>query len=101
MDIPDYIAEGIAGCRQWRLANILWARMGGLLWSDAMLAPWPRSGEYVAECQSYQAAYRAGYFQGRDHQVPDERCGCGIYAWLNPGSVTRTPAMPEDFRHVA
>jgi len=62
---PDYMAP-IAGVRAWRLAPTLWAKMGGILWSHAMLNPWPDGEEIVAVCDA-------------GHPAPG--CSCGVYAW--------------------
>ncbi len=85
----DYINR-IAGARSWRVANTLWARMGGLLWADAMLEPWPTGEEYAASCPAM-----------RCHDVPGFGCKCGIHAWYDVESLVREWYRPEDFRHVS
>jgi hypothetical protein len=60
------------GVRTWRLANTTWAKMGGWLWSLAMTDCWRKGVEWKeAEC-------RYG------HRIPDEDCGCGIWAFFTP-----------------
>lgn len=79
----------MAGVRTWRLANTLWARMGGWLWSLAMLDCWrpPRIEPWKeAECD-----------QG--HRIPDAHHGCGIWAFYNPAVMAAEfgprPGGPE------
>jgi hypothetical protein len=68
---PDYFGL-VAGVRTWRVANTMWARMGGWLWSLAMLDCWRKGEEWKeAEC-------RLG------HRIPDDDCSCGIWAFFNP-----------------
>ncbi len=74
--VPDYTAR-VAGARSWRVANTMWARMGGLLWADAMLEPWPVGKEYEAACTASRIP----------HEVPGELCSCGIWAWYNPENL--------------
>ncbi len=69
----DYI-DRIAGARSWRVANTMWARMGGLLWADAMLEPWPVGEEFRATCT----------VTGIPHEIPGELCSCGVWAWYTP-----------------
>jgi hypothetical protein len=57
--------------RTWRLANTMWAKMGGWLWSAAMLDCWRKGQEWKeAECR-------------RGHDIPDPNCVCGIWAFHN------------------
>lgn len=84
---PDYINR-IGGARGWRVANTLWARMGGLLWADAMLEPWPMGEEYAAKCETGCAS------------VPGEDHVCGIYAWYDFNTMVQVWYPPGDFRHV-
>jgi hypothetical protein len=82
---PDYI-DRIAGARSWRMANTMFARMGGLLWADAMLEPWPMGSEYAAKCEAGCAL------------VPGEDHICGIYAWYDVGTMAQVWHPPGDFR---
>jgi hypothetical protein len=68
---PDYVGL-VAGARAWRLANTMWARMGGYLWSWSMLDCWRKGEEWKpAECK-----------QG--HRIPGDDCKCGIWAFFDP-----------------
>jgi hypothetical protein len=68
---PDYSGL-VAGVRTWRVANTLWARMGGWLWSWSMLDCWRKGEEYKeAECR-------------HGHRIPGYKCGCGIWAFFDP-----------------
>jgi len=84
---PDY-SRAIAGARAWRLAPTLWARMGGLLWSHAMLNAWTDREEKVAECDM-------------GHPAPAEGCSCGVYAWQNVDVMRREGYAPKDHQHIA
>ena len=75
-EVPDATAR-VAGARSWRIANTMWARLGGLLWAHAMLEPWP-VGEYEAACSLTTIP----------HEIPGEHCTCGVWA-------------PTDYRHVS
>lgn len=90
-DSADYINR-IAGARSWRVANTMWARMGGLLWADAMLEPWPVGKEYEATCSLSKVP----------HETPGEHCTCGIWAWYNPMQLISHwhGYNSEDYRHV-
>jgi hypothetical protein len=67
---PDYLGL-VAGVRTWRVANTMWARMGGWLWSLAMLDCWRKGKEWKeAECR-------------RGHRIPGDKCGCGIWAFFD------------------
>jgi hypothetical protein len=72
---PDF--EGlVAGARTWRVANTMWARMGGWLWSLAMLDCWRKGVEWKeAECSA-------------GHRIPGQHCACGIWAFYNPTFMT-------------
>jgi hypothetical protein len=68
---PDYIGL-VAGVRAWRLANTMWAKMGGYLWSWSMLDCWRKGEEWKhSECK-------------QPHRIPDMNCHCGIWAFFNP-----------------
>jgi hypothetical protein len=84
---PDYIGA-IAGARAWRMAPSLWAKMGGLLWSHAMLNVWPDCEEIAAECDA-------------GHPAPAEGCSCGVYAWQSAERLLRSPYAPQDHKHIA
>jgi hypothetical protein len=84
---PDYMAA-IAGARAWRMAPTLWARMGGLLWSHAMLNVWPDREEIVAECDA-------------GHPAPAAGCSCGVYAWKSAEALLGTHYAPRDHKHIA
>jgi hypothetical protein len=65
---PDYVGL-VAGVRTWRLANTVWASMGGWLWSLAMLDCWRKGQEWKeAECKL-------------GHDIPDPDCVCGVWAY--------------------
>jgi hypothetical protein len=52
VEAPDVVGI-VAGVRTWRVANTMWARMGGWLWSWGALACWrpPDIEEWkVAQC---------------------------------------------------
>jgi hypothetical protein len=67
---PDYLGLA-AGVRTWRVANTMWARMGGWLWSWSMLDCWRKGEEWKeAEC-------RFG------HRIPGDDCMCGIWAFFD------------------
>lgn len=85
--VPDYSAA-IAGARSWRMAPTLWAKMGGLLWSHAMLNVWPDCEEIAAECDA-------------GHPAPAEGCSCGVYAWQSAERLLRSPYAPQDHKHIA
>ncbi len=72
------------------MANTMWARMGGLLWADVILEPWPVGEEYRAKCDD-----------NPEHRPPAEGCNCGIYAWYTVESLVKEWYKPEDFRHVS
>ena len=75
---PDYIGL-VAGVRTWRVANTMWARMGGWLWSWGALACWrpPHIEEWKeAECTG-------------GHRIPGENCSCGIYAFHTVAAMQR------------
>jgi hypothetical protein len=91
-EAPDYIGR-IAGARSWRIAPTVWARMGGLLWSHAILDPWPDGEEHEASCHT-ELGHR------RPHEVPHEHCTCGILAFYDYETLVRSRFGPEDFRHV-
>lgn len=80
--LPDYSAA-IAGARAWKVAPSLWAKMGGLLWSKAMLNVWPDGQEKVAECDS-------------GHPAPAPGCSCGVYAWNTPELMHHHGYAPTD-----
>jgi hypothetical protein len=62
--------ELVAGVRTWRLANTLWAKMGGWLWSLAMTDCWRKGEEWKeAECR-------------HGHRIPGDKCMCGIWAFF-------------------
>ena len=90
MNAPDSIHR-VAGARSWRVANTLWAKLGGLLWADAMLEPWPVGKEYEATCS----------LSSVPHEIPSELCRCGIWAWYNPELLVTEWYAPEDYRHVS
>jgi hypothetical protein len=76
METPDYSGRAV-GVRTWRLANTTWAKMGGWLWSLTMTDCWRKGVEWKeAEC-------RIG------HRIPDEHCGCGIWAFFTPEIMER------------
>jgi hypothetical protein len=79
-DFDQYDFSGRAvGVRTWRLANTMWAEMGGWLWSLAMTDCWRKGVDWKeAECR-------------HGHRIPDEHCGCGIWAFFN------VEAMEEEF----
>lgn len=62
----------LRGYRMWRV------RSGCLTATNAFNGEW-MSAELTAEC-------RVGAGSGREpsHPAPNERCGCGIYAWYRP-----------------
>jgi hypothetical protein len=74
---PDYINR-IAGVRTWLVAPNLWAQLGGLLWAPMMRDPWTTGEEYAATCTGHP-----------DHTPPEDGCGCGIYAFLDPTLARR------------
>jgi len=68
--VPDYFGL-VAGVRTWRVANTMWARMGGWLWSWSMLDCWRKGEEWKeAECQL-------------GHRIPGDDCVCGIWAFFD------------------
>ncbi len=85
--VPDYTAR-IAGARSWRVANTLWARMGGLLWADAMLEPWPKGEEHEAACPAVCG------------DAPGEHCRCGIHGWFDYETMVKTWHPGEGFARV-
>ena len=89
--MPDY-AAAIGGARAWRLPPSLWAMMGGLLWSHAMLNYWPKpeenGGEIVAACDN-------------GHPAPAKGCSCGVYAWYNPTLMEQKRYTPRDSEHIS
>ena len=85
--VPDY-TDRVAGARSWRVANTLWARMGGLLWADAMLEPWPKGEEHESAC-----GY--GHADG-----PGENCSCGIHGWFDYETMVKTWRPGKDFARV-
>jgi hypothetical protein len=98
MKTDDYIlpAGRVAGVRSWRLANTLWAKLGGWLWSHAMTDCWRKNVEWkAAECPG-------------GHPIPGEGCSCGIWAFHNPHIIDEQygPLLPprtveeEPFQHV-
>jgi len=62
--------------------------MGGLLWSHAMLMPWPNGKEMVAECDM-------------PHDVPTRGCKCGVWAWLDVETSIKEGYAPVDYHHVS
>ncbi len=73
---PDYVGL-VAGVRTWRLANTMWAKMGGWLWSFSMTDCWRKSEEWKeAECQL-------------GHRIPGDECGCGIWAFHSLPALER------------
>jgi hypothetical protein len=73
---PDYF-DLVAGVRTWRVANTMWARMGGWLWSLAMTDCWRKGEEWKeAEC-------RYG------HRIPGDNCACGIWAFFDYETMTK------------
>ncbi len=68
--VPDYYGL-VAGVRTWRLANTMWAKMGGWLWSASMTDCW-RKGTAFKEAECVQG-----------HRIPGEGCMCGIWAFHN------------------
>ena len=85
--VPDYSAA-IAGARAWRIAPTLWARMGGILWSHAMLNPWADGEEIVAVCDA-------------GHPAPAPGCSCGVYAWETVKLLLQGPYAVKDHQHIA
>jgi hypothetical protein len=88
---PDY--QGlVAGVRTWRVANTMWARMGGWLWSWAMLDCWRKGVEWKeAECRN-------------GHRIPGDDCACGIWAFFDYQTMARElgpvrggPGEPYDY----
>jgi hypothetical protein len=72
--VPDYFGL-LAGARTWRLANTMWARMGGWLWSWSMLDCWRKGEEWKeAECRE-------------GHRIPGDNCACGIWAFFDPETM--------------
>lgn len=84
---PDYV-DPIAGARSWRTAPTIWARMGGLLWSHAMMNPWRDAEEIVAACDI-------------GHPAPQRGCMCGVWAWKNPAIMKKEGMMPRDHYHAS
>src|SRR5215211_6473955 len=84
---PDF-AAAIAGARSWRLAPTLWARMGGILWSKAMVNVWEDAQEKVAECDA-------------GHPAPAKGCSCGVYAWYNPMLMKKHGYAPSDYTAIS
>jgi len=79
---PDYLGL-VAGVRSWRVANTMWARMGGYLWSWSMLDCWRKGEEWKeAECRS-------------GHRIPGDSCGCGIWAFFDHDTMTETLGTPS------
>jgi hypothetical protein len=55
----------------------MWAKMGGWLWSWAMLDCWRKGVEWKeAEC-------RVG------HRIPGDNCACGIWAFFDPQTMAK------------
>ena len=73
---PDYF-DLVAGVRTWRVANTMWARMGGYLWSWSMLDCWRKGEEWK------QAECRVG------HRIPGDDCRCGIWTFFDPQTMTK------------
>jgi len=74
--IPDYLGL-VVGVRTWRLANTMWARMGGWLWSVAMTDCWCKGEEWKeAECR-------------KGHRIPGDECMCGIWAFFDVETMER------------
>jgi hypothetical protein len=86
---PDYTGR-VGGVRCWRVANTLWAKLGGALWADSALEPWPDGEEYEATCIHKPV-----------HVSPVEDCSCGIHAYHYFGGLVRHWYKPHDFRHVS
>ena len=86
--VPDY-TDRVAGARSWRVANTLWARMGGLLWADAMLEPWPKGKEHEAACRVVCAG-----------DGPGENCRCGIHACFDYETLTAVWSASAEHAHV-
>jgi hypothetical protein len=84
---PDY-TSAIAGARAWRLAPNLWAKMGGFLWSKAMLNAWPNGREVLAECDV-------------GHPAPAKGCMCGIWAWNDPETMHHRGYAPKDHSDIS
>src|SRR5829696_10563954 len=84
---PDYSAA-VAGARAWRMAPTLWARMGGFLWSHAMLNAWADAEEHIARCDN-------------GHPAPAKGCGCGIYGWYTPELMRQRGYAPTDYTHIS
>jgi len=70
------------------MAPNLWAKMGGFLWSHAMINVWPNAQEKVAECDL-------------GHPAPAKGCMCGVYAWHNPDLMHQRGYGPTDHRHIS
>ena len=85
--VPDY-SQAIAGARSWRMAPTLWARLGGYLWSHAMLNPWPDGEEIVAKCDS-------------GHPAPAPGCSCGVYAWKSAEVLRSTGYAVHNHQHIS
>ena len=85
--VPDYLAP-IAGARAWKLAPSIWARMGGLLWSAAMINVWEDGKPHIAACDM-------------GHPAPSPDCSCGVYAWVNPDAMKKSGYMPRDHEFIA
>jgi hypothetical protein len=97
-EAPDYTGL-VAGVRTWRLANTMWAKMGGWLWSLAMTDCWRKGEEWKeAECR-------------HGHRIPGDDCMCGIWAFFDVETMERqfgpvftaAPAAPggERYAHVS
>jgi hypothetical protein len=91
---PDYFGL-VAGVRAWRVANTLWAKMGGWLWSFSMLDCWrpPSVEEWKeAECKI-------------GHRIPGDDCDCGIWAFFEPEMmaqyVSPVPRAVDRFEYVS
>ena len=74
---PDHIGR-VAGCRVWRIAPTLWARMGGLLWATWMREPWQNGKEHEAICPPRGCP-----------NPPLKECTCGIYAFSDESGMDR------------
>jgi hypothetical protein len=64
--------------------------MGGLLWANAILEPWPTGEEYAASCAGSPG-----------HAPPVYTCMCGIWAFHNARLLAESGYGIEDPRHVS
>lgn len=68
---PDFAFGSVAGARWWNLQL-----RGGIPELGGVHGPWTL-GENIAKCRA-----------SRDHQVPDDDCGCGLWAyWQVPDAL--------------